>query len=148
MPERFQPAQYNPDDPNYRENQSFENNEGKVFDQSNSALQNDGQSQSPPDGGGQPSKTTNDAQANYDRFKSEQLQGNYGQPSEATNAAQANYDQFKSEQLQGNYGQSSEPNTGSDDLTGGDAGGESYSSVDSGSGGSGGSSSSDGSDLI
>ena len=122
MPERFQPAQYNPDDPNYRENQSFENNEGKVFDQSNSALQNDGQSQSPPDGGGQPSKTTNDAQANYDRFKSEQLQGNYGQ--------------------------SSEPNTGSDDLTGGDAGGESYSSVDSGSGGSGGSSSSDGSDLI
>jgi hypothetical protein len=51
MPERFQPSFYNPDDPNYRENQSFENKEGKTFDQSASALRDNSQNPSPNDTG-------------------------------------------------------------------------------------------------
>lgn len=125
MSERYEPSAYNPDDPNYKENQSFESKEGKDFS-------------TPTDDNDESASSTS---AN-DKLQSdlESLRGDYGQNSDSASDtqnsdsagdAQSRYDNFRTEQLGGNYGQDGDADSGSD------VGSSSVSETSSGGDGSG-----------
>jgi hypothetical protein len=104
MAERYEPPQYNPDDPSYQENFVYENNEGKNFGDDGTTPPNNDQTQSSASDNvqanltalrgdyGQGSEPVNDPQSRYDDFKSQQLQCDYGQNTDALNPSDANYE--------------------------------------------------------
>ena len=100
MPERYEPPQYNPDNSNYQENFTYENNEGKNFSANSTTPSNNDQIQS---------SASDNLQADL-----QSLRGNYGQCSEPINDPQSRYNHFKSEQLQEDYGQNTDARSISD----------------------------------
>lgn len=78
MAERYEPPKYNPDDPNYQENFTYENNEGKNFSaDSNTSLNGDRAQSSAGD----------NLQADI-----KSLRGDYGQKTDASSASNSTHE--------------------------------------------------------
>jgi hypothetical protein len=73
MAERYEPPKYNPDDPNYQENFTYENNEGKNFSADDTTSLNGDQAQS---------SASDNLQAGI-----KSLRDNYGQKIDASSAS-------------------------------------------------------------